>query len=132
MARILDRLINGKRRSWGSAALRLAYAFTAGVYLVNLPASAAEMGNRDMGARLAAEVCAECHAITAGDFDSPNLDAPAFQIVADRPATTALSLGVWFRSPHPTMPNFVLTPDETSNLIAYIFSLREEGGSQQQ
>ncbi len=86
------------------------------------------MGNLDMGGRLAAEVCAECHAIKAGDFDSPNLDAPAFQDIADRPSTTALSLGVWFRSPHPTMPNFVLTPDETSNLIAYFFSLREKSG----
>ena len=34
--------------------------------------------------------------------------------------------------PHPTMPNFVLTPDETANLIAYIFSLRKSTGKAEQ
>ena len=107
-------------------------AIAAGFLLIGYPAGAAETGNRDMGGRLAAEVCAECHAVNAGDFNSPHLDAPAFQDIADRPATTELALGVWFRSPHPTMPNFVLTPDETANLIAYNFSLRESTGKAEQ
>lgn len=107
-------------RLWivGAAALSLSY--------ISEQVRAEEIGNREMGARLASEVCAECHAVLANDQDSPNLDAPAFQTIADRSATTALALGVWFRSPHPTMPNFVLTPEETSNLIAYILSLREK------
>lgn len=84
------------------------------------------LGSPATGARLAAEVCSECHAVEAGDPISPNFNAPTFQDIADRPATTALALGVWFRSPHPTMPNFVLSPDETGGIIAYILSLREK------
>jgi hypothetical protein len=34
---------------------------------------------------------------------------------------------VFFQSPHPTMPNLVLSPEETDNVIAYILSLRGDG-----
>ncbi len=85
------------------------------------------LGNIEMGARLAVEVCAECHAVEADDDISPHLNAPPFQSIADRPEITALALGVWFRSPHPTMPNYVLSPDETADLIGYILSLRKDG-----
>ncbi len=37
-----------------------------------------------------------------------------------------MALAVWFRTPHPTMPNFVLSADETSDLIAYILSLQSD------
>jgi len=60
------------------------------------------------------------------DTVSLNFAAPPFQVIADQPEITPLALSVWFRSPHPTMPNFVLAPDENQNIIAYILSLREK------
>ena len=79
----------------------------------------------DAGYRLAQEVCAECHGIESEDFISPNMDAPAFFDVANKSGITVMALSVWFRTPHPTMPNFVISADEASNLISYIFSLRK-------
>ncbi len=47
--------------------------------------------------------------------------APAFQDVADNPA---ISLRVFLRTPHETMPDLILTAAETDNVIAYILSLK--------
>lgn len=90
-----------------------------------MPVMAQEPGSLDAGYRLAEEVCAECHAIDLDDLDSPNVDAPPFYEVANTPGMTALALSVWFRTSHPTMPNFVIEEDESSDLIAYILSLKD-------
>lgn len=88
------------------------------------PALAQETASIDAGYRLAQAVCVECHAIEPNDTISPNLDAPPFSEVANKPAMTVIALSVWFRSPHPTMPNLVITKDEASNLSAYILSMK--------
>ena len=88
-------------------------------------ALAQELGSVDSGHALAQEVCAECHAIETADLNSPNLDAPAFYDVANKRGLTEMALSVWFRTPHPTMPNLVFSADETSDLIAYILSLKK-------
>jgi mono/diheme cytochrome c family protein len=90
------------------------------------PVLAQETGSVDAGYRLAQEVCAECHGIESEDLISPNMDAPAFFDVANKPGITVVALSVWFRTPHPTMPNFIITEDEASDLIAYIFTLKSE------
>ena len=81
-------------------------------------------GNPYRGAELARELCATCHFVEKGDRGVSAAGAPAFQDVANDPAVTAISLGVFFRSPHETMPNLILTQAETDNAIAYILSLR--------
>ena len=86
---------------------------------------AQELGSADAGYILAQEVCAECHAIEPDDLKSPNMDAPAFYDVANKRGLTVMVLSVWFRTSHPTMPNFVITEDESSDLIAYILSLKK-------
>jgi mono/diheme cytochrome c family protein len=90
-----------------------------------LPAAAEDVGDPVMGERLAQDVCVECHAVDPGDTLSLNFAAPPFQDIANQPEITPLALSVWFRSPHPNMPNFVLSPDENQNVIAYIMSLRK-------
>jgi mono/diheme cytochrome c family protein len=82
------------------------------------------LGSRVMGEELARSVCAECHAIEPGQRGTDITGAPSFQDVADQPAATALSLRVFLRSPHLTMPNFALSNDQIDDLIAYIHSLR--------
>jgi mono/diheme cytochrome c family protein len=86
----------------------------------------AQTASVDAGYRLAQAVCAECHAIEPGDRYSPNMDAPPFSEVANKPGMTVIALSVWFRTPHPTMPNLVITKDEASDLSAYILSLKPQ------
>jgi mono/diheme cytochrome c family protein len=106
--------------------MRLLHQGVVALALMGLPnaAGAVEIGSADMGKAYAAKVCAECHEIEAtGDF-SPNPEAPTFQEVADTSGMSLRALGVWLRSSHPTMPNFILSADEIDNVSAYIMSLR--------
>ncbi len=77
------------------------------------------------GHRLAQAWCAECHAIEA----KPTLrttSAPDFADIASRPSTTALSLKVFLRTNHPSMPNIVIAPDQTDDLVNYILGLKRK------
>ncbi|MCU0909113.1 MAG: cytochrome c [Rhodobacteraceae bacterium] len=89
------------------------------------PALAQDVGSAAQGAQLAAEVCAACHATAAGETRSPDPTAPPFAAVAAQPGMGRTALLVWFRSPHPTMPMYRLTPTEEHDLIAHILSLTE-------
>lgn len=86
--------------------------------------AAAQEADVAAGKAYAEEVCAQCHAVLAGEEVSPLLDATAFQEVADTPGMTELALSVWLQSSHPTMPNIVLEQDDMRNVIAYIRSLK--------
>jgi hypothetical protein len=35
-----------------------------------------------------------------------------------------MSLRAFLQTPHPTMPNLMLTPDETDDVIAYLLTLK--------
>ena len=105
--------------------IRIACVMLAAAVAAGSAANAQDMlGNRSMGEDLARSVCADCHAIERGQRGSDLTGAPSFQEVADQPAATALSLRVFLRSPHLTMPNFALSDDQIDDLIAYIHSLR--------
>jgi mono/diheme cytochrome c family protein len=121
------RKFDGQRGNSAIPMLAAIFSLLASGPVVVQSAAAVDLGNIEMGSRLATDVCAQCHAVEADDDISIHLNAPPFQSIADRPEMTELALGVWFRSPHPTMPNYVLTPDDTADLIAYIFSLRKDG-----
>ena len=82
------------------------------------------LGNANQGEELARAVCVDCHAIDPGFRGTDITGAPSFQDVADMPSATPLSLRVFLRSPHLTMPNFALSDDQIDDLIAYIRSLR--------
>ncbi len=77
------------------------------------------------GHRLAEAWCKTCHAIeeNAAGASSP---APDFVAIANRPSTTELSLKVFLRTSHGNMPNLVLTPEQTDDLVAYILRLRRK------
>ena len=42
----------------------------------------------------------------------------------EHPATTEISLRAFLQTPHPTMPNLMLTPEETDDIIAYLLALK--------
>lgn len=93
-------------------------------------AGAQDGGDAREGLRYAQKMCAECHAVSAGEPRSPVADAPPFKAIANTPGMTGTALVVWFRTSHPllpkTMPNLVIEDDDMDNVIAYILSLRDK------
>ena len=87
-------------------------------------ASAQELGDPARGLAYAEAICTECHAVAAGEPQSPLPEAPAFQAIAEEPSATELSLIVFLRTPHATMPNLIVDTADARDLIAYILSLR--------
>ena len=88
-------------------------------------ALAQDLGDAKSGFAYADGVCAECHAVKKGQRVSPHERAPAFEIVANSRGMTELALRVWFQSPHPSMPNLMLTEKLSDDLVAYIMSLKD-------
>jgi mono/diheme cytochrome c family protein len=82
-------------------------------------------GDLGEGLVMARTVCSECHAIRKGQVRSPNSRSPTFVELANAPGMTATALLVALTTPHAGMPMFILTPEQRSNIIAYILSLKE-------
>ena len=82
-------------------------------------------GDPRIGRSFALDNCRPCH-VVAADQGSPVrfANAPDFRSIANRPQTTPFGLNISLTNPHPTMPTLQLTPEEASNVIAYIMSLR--------
>ena len=97
--------------------------------LIAVPAyaQAEEFGDANLGRDFAEEMCIDCHAVRAESTVSPRLDAPAFNEIARMPSTTRTALTAWFQTPHPTMPNLILSAEDVDNVIAYILSLKDDG-----
>jgi len=85
--------------------------------------AAPESGGAASGHRLAEAWCKACHAIEPRTAGTPSA-APDFAAVANQPSTTELALKVFLRSSHPSMPNLVLTPEQTDDIVSYILSLK--------
>ena len=100
-------------------------SITLGAALATLkPLSAQSLrGNAESGRHLAINWCAGCHSVepkTVGIF------AADFAEVANLPSTTALSLKVFLQTSHKSMPNFILQPEESDDIVAYILSLKRK------
>jgi mono/diheme cytochrome c family protein len=85
---------------------------------------AQEIGEPAKGLLLAQQVCAECHAIDKRQASSPNAAAPRFEAIANVSGMSPLALTVVLQTPHRSMPNLILDPDELRNIVAYILSLK--------
>ena len=81
-------------------------------------------GDPAAGGKLAREVCATCHVVSEDQFVDPDVGAPTFFEVVEDPSVSELSLRAFLQTSHATMPNLILTPEETDDLIAYILTLR--------
>ena len=74
--------------------------------------------------RIAAQWCANCHAVTRSAPPPSGDAAPGFPAIAAMPSTTETSLRVFLQSPHAKMPNYQLSHIELDAVVAYIMSLR--------
>ena len=78
----------------------------------------------EAGRQVVERYCTQCHAIQGAPPPPGSTAAPPFSSVAAMPSTTELSLRAFFQTPHEKMPNLVLSPGDTANVIAFILSLR--------
>ncbi len=82
-----------------------------------------ELGDKDKGHAYAQKFCTNCHAVEKDEAVILG-DVPSFEDVANSEGMSPRALGVWLRSSHPNMPDFIIPPDDIDNVIAYIMSLR--------
>lgn len=111
-------------RTWITILL-LAGVLASAPLLAPAPARSQALGDVVAGERLAREVCAACHAVEKGDTRVSFEGAPSFQRVANDPSASEVSLRVFLRTPHKTMPDLILTQQQTDDIVTYILSLRE-------
>ncbi len=76
------------------------------------------------GRAIAIATCGECHATGANGGVSKNSAAPAFSAIAAMPSATPLSIKVFLRSSHETMPNIILSDIEIEAVATYILGLK--------
>jgi len=108
------------RTSWIHAVLAVILALAA-LFLIRLHHASGD--SVSAGHRLADAWCKECHSIEAATVGTATA-GPDFIKIANQLSTTALSLKVFLQTSHRSMPNLILKPDETDNLVNYILSLK--------
>jgi cytochrome c len=109
------------------AALALALIFAG-----NFATHGQEAGTVAAGRRLALEVCARCHVVSADQTRAPVLNPPAlgFAEIAARPDVTEETLRKFLSEPHgearrtSAMPAFLLPAPQVDGVVAYLLSLR--------
>ncbi|HKM70686.1 MAG TPA: hypothetical protein VKG22_04650 [Stellaceae bacterium] len=83
-------------------------------------------GNPEAGRAYAHEVCSPCHALTAEQASQRTIAvAPDFHAIANTSGMTATALRAFLMTPHPKMPNLILTGEQSDDVIAFLLSLRD-------
>jgi mono/diheme cytochrome c family protein len=82
-------------------------------------------GDVNRGRSFALQACSVCH-VVAPEQLAPRRIArqPAFSAIANAEGMNGMKLQAILSTPHPIMPNLILTPEEAADVIAYILSLR--------
>ena len=89
--------------------------------------ASAQSTDLTIGRHLAEKVCSACHQIEANSQGpGPNPKAPNFVDISRMSSMTELAIKVFLRTPHPSMPNFILSSEEIDSLAAYIHSLSKK------
>jgi mono/diheme cytochrome c family protein len=90
------------------------------------PVQAQHVGDIRQGRQLALDVCSSCHAVRAGQLQSPLAAAPSFGEIANTPGMTAAALNFWLTAHvHRTMPLLILSSQQVRDVSAYILSLQD-------
>jgi mono/diheme cytochrome c family protein len=104
-------------------ARRLAPAAILAFTAVSAHAQDAEVAT---GHAFAREACSACHVVEP-EQQKPRVVVigPAFRDIANTRGMTATALRVFLTTSHPKMPNLILTPEEITDVSAYILSLHD-------
>jgi cytochrome c len=88
--------------------------------------AAARDGDVAAGRAFAREDCKLCHIVDPDDRATRSIViGPGFRDIANTSGMTATALRVFLTTSHPKMPNLILSPEQTTDVIAYILSLRD-------
>ena len=82
-------------------------------------------GNALRGREVATKLCSSCHRVLPMTIPDKS-DPPSFQSIANLPSTTGIALNVFLHSNHKNMPNLILAPADSDDVIAYILSLKQQ------
>ena len=83
-------------------------------------------GDPEAGRVFARQVCSPCYAVTAEQASQRVIAiGPDFQTIANTPGMTTTALRAFLQTPHPKMPNLILTPEQSADVIAFLLSLRD-------
>jgi cytochrome c2 len=78
------------------------------------------------GRAFARDACKSCHIVDPDDRATKSIViGPGFRDIANTLGMTATALRVFLTTSHPKMPNLILTPQQTADVIAYMLSLRD-------
>ncbi len=115
------------RNAWIRIFIALLIAFAALLLMRQHIATGAPLAQDSIsaGRGLAQAWCKDCHALEAVSSGASSR-APDFMRIANRTSTTELSLKVFLRSNHRSMPNLIITPDQADDLASFILSLRRD------
>jgi mono/diheme cytochrome c family protein len=92
-----------------------------------LMSASAQSLDPGVGRHLAETVCSACHQIDAySQGPGPNPNAPNFVDISRMPSMSELAIKVFLQSPHPNMPDFILSSEEIDSVTAYIHSLNKK------
>lgn len=112
------------------------WLFTAGgvaMATAMFPVPSKDIAERDdvrSGREYAITNCSECHVVVPRLGPSMRvMGPPDFAEIANRPSMTRTALFAFLRSPHPTMPNLILSDRNADDVIVYILSLKEPAES---
>jgi len=100
-------------------------AVLASALVVALNAEQSARADKSTGKVLAEQRCSQCHGVKRGE-KSPYVAVPSFTDVADEPSLTEYTLRVFLKTPHSTMPNLIIKPDEMDDIVSYIVSLKRK------
>jgi mono/diheme cytochrome c family protein len=81
--------------------------------------------NAAAGLKLAQQYCARCHQIAPAGKRGWT-DAPPFESIANRPASTTETLSATIQKPHMKMLNTGRPVAEANDIAVYIMSLRKQ------
>jgi|SRR5579864_20427 len=84
-------------------------------------------GDPETGRAFALQVCTPCHVVAEDQLSPRRLaTAPDFRAIATTRGMTEMSLHAFLSTPHPTMPNLILSQSEQNDVISYMLSLRSQ------
>lgn len=104
---------------------RVAGIATGILLLLAAKALAQGMGDPAKGRAFALEACTPCHVVAADQLSPRRFSvAPDFAAIANTSGMTESALHAFLSTPHPTMPNLILSQKEQDDVITYILSLK--------
>ena len=89
--------------------------------------SVSAAGNADAAKGMIADKCTSCHEVPGykARWERADLNAPAFDIIAKNPDVySPTRLRAFLQKPHWPMTQFILSPRDVDNILAFIEQLR--------